>query len=454
MERLRRFLPDALAGRIILLLVSAIVFANLIGLVILTLEQQRFDRNASIEREIERTAALVPAMETVDAPTRRLIADDASTRFARVRVQNKPMLQESVPDRRSSAFAQQLSDALGRDDVRVSIIDRQQPDANDNFRSRFRAEEVIAITIPLTQRDGRPEWLNVVTRGVKPPPERIDGQLFLTVLILSLLLVLGVSMLIARHLTKPLAELSNAAKAVGRGDRSIRVPEEGPREMRDAARAFNVMQDEIARFDAERVRMLAAVGHDLRTPMTSLRIRAEMVDEDEQRDAMVRILDEMTVMADGLVSYAQKGEDTEPFGRIDLGSLVRQLCEDRGVKCTAPEGIEVKARRVGLGRAVGNLIDNAIRYGGSASVSLTRDDTSAFVAIDDEGPGIPTESLESVFQPFVRGDNSRSLSTGGTGLGLSIARTIIVAHRGQVTLENREQGGLRATATIPLGPPK
>lgn len=457
MRRLARLFPDALAGRIVFLLAATILAANLIALAVLGVQQQRFDRQAREDREIERIAALIPAMEAVDAQVRRVIARDASTRFARVRVESKPLLTETAPGARAAYIAQSLRDTLGRDDISVAIIARPRPSAgrDDNARrdrpeGRQRSSSVIAITAPLSARDGAPAWLNVVTSGAELRPGRPDARLFLTVLALSLLLVLGVSILLARHLTRPLAELSRAAEAAGRGDRSARVPETGALEMRKAAQAFNAMQAEISQFDAERMRTLAAIGHDLRTPMTSLRIRAEMVEDDAQRDAMIQTLDDMTVMADGLVSYARESRDSEKMAPLDLSALLSRLCEARGVTCAAGGPLIVAARPVGLGRAIGNLIDNALRYGGEANVALTQEKAHAVVTVTDHGPGIPEDRLAEMFEPFTRGDDSRNTETGGAGLGLAIARTIITAHGGDITLANRPEGGLIARIRLPL----
>ncbi|AKI00730.1 signal transduction histidine kinase [Hoeflea sp. IMCC20628] len=449
MNRLKHLLPDSLAGRLVFLLAIAIIAANIIALAVLAFQQQSFDQQAREEREIERIAALIPAMEAVNAQLRQVIARDASTRFARVRVEDAPLLTETATGTRSRYIASQLAETLGRQDVIVAIIDRPLPPGADR-NGATHTDQVIAITIPLSARNGQPEWLNVVTNGAPSRAGRIDSRPFLTVLSLSLLSVLGVAIVLARHLTQPLSQLSQAAEAAGRGDRTARVPEEGAREMRQAARAFNAMQAEISQFDAERMRMLAAVGHDLRTPMTSLRIRAEMVDDDELRDAMVRTLEEMTVMADGLISYARDGQDAEAMAPLDLARLLRQLCEDRGATCNVTENVQITGRRVSLGRAIGNLLDNALRYGDEARMTLAQDKKHAIVTIEDNGPGIPPDRLNEMFQPFTRGDDSRSLETGGAGLGLSISRTIIVAHGGQVTLENRADGGLRATVALPL----
>ncbi|WP_417600141.1 ATP-binding protein [Pararhodobacter oceanensis] len=458
MIRLRDLAPDTLARQFTLLLAAAILGANLLGLLVLSLQQQQHDRQTVDDQWIERIASLVPALDSVDSEIRGLIAREASTPFTYMRVEPAPLLTSSDDDRRSLYIARGLAEALGGHQVFVShasAIPRQnrtEAPPNEAPPNEPPAPAGLAVTVALDGGTSGAEWLNLLAA---PGPERpglisVKSRPFLTFLGLSLLCVLGVGALFASRLTKPLRQLSEAAQAAGRGDRSARVPEGGAREMREAARAFNAMQAEISRFDAERMRLLAAVGHDLRTPMTSLRIRAEMVEDDEQRAAMVRSLDEMTVMADGLITYAKDGRDSEPMAALDLDPLLAELCRDRGASYTGGADLQVSGRRVGLGRAIGNLIDNARRYGGGAAVSLSRSKDFAVIDIDDNGPGIPAERLEDMFLPFTRGEDSRSIETGGAGLGLSIARAIIIAHGGRLTLENRTEGGLRARISLQL----
>lgn len=167
---------------------------------------------------------------------------------------------------------------------------------------------------------------------------------------------------------------------------------------------------------------------------------------------MIRTLEEMTVMAEGLVAFARGAGEPEDARPVDLAPLLRRLCEDRGAALTVERPAAVIARPVALGRALGNLIDNAIRYGGEAQVTLTTGASEARILIADRGPGIAPERLDSVFEPFVRGEDSRSMDTGGTGLGLSIARAIVTSHGGTITLANRKGGGLLATVGLPLAP--
>jgi signal transduction histidine kinase len=174
-----------------------------------------------------------------------------------------------------------------------------------------------------------------------------------------------------------------------------------------------------------------------------------MLDDDELREPMVRTLDEMAVMADGLVAYAKGSREVEATERVDLVPFLRRLCADRGATFELGARAEIRGRPVALSRAIRNLIDNAVRYGGSAAVRVGRDGPDA-VVVQDQGPGIPAERLEAMFEPFVRGEDSRSTETGGAGLGLSIARNIVLAHGGTIRLENRAEGGLRASIRFPL----
>lgn len=447
MKILSKLVPTGLAGRFALLLVVALLAANLVAAGLMIFERQRLDREAVQLREIERVVSLVPAIEAANPRSRRAIARNTTTRVSRVRVERSPIVETISTAPRSQALTQRLAEELPNREVRAAIL-RRPTREDPNVLA-----QVVAVSIRLSNADGAPvQWLNMVSRGNAPRLDGQAGRVFLLTLAASLVSVLAVGLIFVRRLTRPLGALAKAAHAAGQGDRSARAPETGAREMREAAHAFNAMQVEISQFDAERMRMLAAVGHDLRTPMTSLRIRAEMIDDPEQRDAMIRTLDEMGVMADGLVSYAREGHDGEASSNIALGPFLAQICEDRGANCTIETPVDVVARPVGLGRALGNLIDNALRYATSADVTLRAGARDAIITIEDDGPGIPQDQLEDMFQPFKRGDESRNVETGGAGLGLSIARTIIAAHGGQITLENRDTGGLRATIRLPLGP--
>ncbi|MCB1426891.1 MAG: ATP-binding protein [Zhengella sp.] len=455
-----RLLPDSLTWRFALLLAAALIAANVVAGVLLSTQRQRLDDAAREAREIERITSLVPALEAVSRSAWRAIERDASTRFSRIRITESPVVEATASDARSRELAQRIMEALPGRSVAVAVVDRSKwysfrRRAGDRHETGADEPDTIAVSVALDPGAGaeRAEaWLNLMSFAPRHMRGEARPGAMLTILVLSLVAVLGAGLLLVRHLTRPLAALAEAARAAGRGDRSVRVPEDGVREMRAAASAFNDMQARIAGFDAERMRTLAAVGHDLRTPITSLRIRAEMLDEAEAAP-IIRTLDEMTVMAEGLIAYAKGIQDAETVQPVDLTDLLDRLCRERGAAFSGEGRLAVDGKPVALGRVFSNLIDNAIRYGGSATVFLCQRDGEAVVSVSDDGPGIPAERLESMFEPFVRGEESRSAQTGGAGLGLSIARSLVLAHGGSLRLENRAPRGLCATVTLPLRKP-
>jgi signal transduction histidine kinase len=224
--------------------------------------------------------------------------------------------------------------------------------------------------------------------------------------------------------------------------------------VRKAAVAFNVMQGRIRRFVEDRTQMLAAISHDLRTPITRLRLRAEFVDDDEQRAKMLADLEEMEGMIAATLAFARDDAAREPRVRVDVASLVQGLVEDMAAaggaaSYTGPDTLVAEARPSALKRAVANLVDNGAKYGGAVRAYLSESPDEVVVTLDDDGPGIPEADHERVFAPFVRLETSRSRDTGGTGLGLAVARAAARAHGGDIRLANRPEGGLRVTLTLP-----
>ncbi len=271
-----------------------------------------------------------------------------------------------------------------------------------------------------------------------------------------MLLTVGiVSALVVRHLTKPLGIFARAAERLGTDVKAPPMPERGPAEVRDAIRAFNEMQRRIRRFVEDRTQMLAAISHDLGTPITRLRLRAEFVEDAEQQQKMLADLDDMEKMVFSALSFARDEAASEPHAMVDLRSLLQRVCDemaDAGHDVTLDIGddaVRYGCRPAALRRALTNLIDNAVKYGGQARVSLQDDENAVLIRIDDDGPGIPEELQEEAFRPFRRLEASRSRETGGTGLGLSVARTIVRAHGGDISLTNRGEGGLRIEIRLP-----
>ena len=303
------------------------------------------------------------------------------------------------------------------------------------------------------------EWLNL--RIALPPPRPWHSETFL-IAFAAMTLAAGLLILWAvRRLTRPVRTLAEAAERLGRDVNAPPMPEAGPTEVAKAAHAFNTMAERIRRFVGDRTQMLAAIGHDLRTPITRLRLRAEFMDDDEQRRKMLSDLDEMEAMVAATLAFARDDSTGEPTVSLDLAALCRTVLDEaadarpdlaEAIAYAGPERLVVQARPVALKRALANLIGNALLYGSSARLVLAVPEgpgRPVRLAVEDDGPGIPADALEAVFQPFRRLEASRNRETGGTGLGLPIARNILRAHGGDVVLRNRPGGGLVALATLP-----
>ncbi len=296
-------------------------------------------------------------------------------------------------------------------------------------------------------------WFNArVLLNVAEPQGQYLPFMWLTAfsIIIGLIAFWGV-----RGSTAPLSVFASAAERLGVDVNAAPLPERGPSEVRRAAHAFNNMQTRIKRFIQDRTQMLAAISHDLRTPITRLRLRAEFIDDDAQRKKMLIDLDEMEAMISATLTFARDDAANEPATHVDGAAIIASLCGDqvatgRSVTYSGPDSFDLVARPLALKRAISNFIDNAVKYGKSASVSLAPAQNELTICIDDDGPGIPPSERERVFAPFIRLESSRSRETGGTGLGLTIARNAIRSMGGDVELLNRPQGGLRVKVTLPV----
>ncbi len=264
------------------------------------------------------------------------------------------------------------------------------------------------------------------------------------------------SLLVVRWITRPLRRLAAAAEDFGKGAAPVPLPEDGPREVRDAARTFNAMQARIHRLVADRTQALAAVSHDLRTPIQRLRLRAGFIEDPETQRSIEADLAEMEAMVEATLAYLRGEDDAEAIRDVDLDAMLRTLCDDaadRGAEVAyeGPGPVRLRLRPVAAKRAFANLIDNAVKYARRARVVLEPAAAEARVRIEDDGPGIPADKLEAVFEPFQRLEESRGRGTGGSGLGLTIARQTIRSHGGTLSLANRAGGGLVATVRLPAG---
>jgi signal transduction histidine kinase len=297
------------------------------------------------------------------------------------------------------------------------------------------------------------QWVRIAELNENETPPALPTAL-ISQLLITLLIVSAVAMIAVRQATRPLQRLAQAADTLGSDLDAPPLAEAGPAETRRATQAFNRMQARIKRLVDERARALAAVSHDLRTPLTRLRLRTELVDDDALREQMAADLDSMAAMIDATLDYLRGLQDSEAVRKIDINALLQSLAADAAVlgkaisvagTAQAPYGGRLSALR----RALQNLIDNAIKYGHGAAIRIEDDETALRLIVEDDGPGIAPDELARVTEPYYRPDASRSRETGGVGLGLSIVRDIALLHGGELQLANRPSGGLCATLVLP-----
>jgi signal transduction histidine kinase len=306
----------------------------------------------------------------------------------------------------------------------------------------------LQVAMPLP--DG--QWLSFTTALPNTGPE--FSKQFLVSMAVMAIIILGVSIWVVRHVTAPLASLAAAAERLGRDVTAPPLPQTGTIETRQASRAFNDMQVRLRNLIDNRTRLLAAISHDLRTPLTLLRLRAEGVEDQQERDKMLSTIAEMDSMIEATLKFARDEAVAEPPRRTDLTALLQSIVDDMsdaGLPTTMKpaEPIVCECRPTALKRALTNLIENAIKYGKTAHAAINLTPKAIEIMIDDEGPGIPESELLRVFEPFYRVEGSRSRDTGGVGLGLAIAQSIVQSQGGELVLNNRPTGGLRALMRLP-----
>ena len=364
---------------------------------------------------------------------------------------------------------------LPRDALKVSFIDADQaklperwtasPDLNSpsslvSLSNASEIEDVVnnlisgrqfLVSIQLRDRS----WINVVAAfAEKLPVLAIRDVVSIGILILT---VVGLSLWAVNRLTAPLRVLGSAADQLGKNVHASPIPDHGPTEVRQAANAFNLMQHRIQKHLTDQTEMLAAISHDLRAPLTRLRLRTDLIEDSERRRKSIADLDEMDSMISSILAFLREEAEPESRRKVDLTAMIQKICDD-----LSDPGFMVNfeqngyqsylCRPVSMRRCLGNIIQNAAKYGSPVSIRVDRSDTEIAIIVEDSGPGIPAEQLDKVFKPFYRLDKSRNKTTGGVGLGLTVAKAIAQAHGGDICLANRPQGGLQVILSLPAAP--
>lgn len=454
---MKQLIPDTIAARTLLVLILGLTVSHALSVALYFTDRTSALMFTGGEHTGERIATIGRLVENASQAERRRIVELADHPKLHV-----TWSQESaIEDQQDSGWqADVLRDALvahlnggGGQVFRLHHTDEGPTEVwRTHLRQDHQGEE-LGETLMVSLQLSDNSWLNFAAPIEAPEP---FWSLRFALSMGVMLLAVGIlSALVVRHLTRPLGTFARAAQRLGVDVKAPPLPESGPVEVRQAARAFNEMQDRIRRFVEDRTQMLAAISHDLGTPITRLRLRAEFVEDKEQRNKMLADLDDMEKMVFSALSFARDEAASEPHAMVDLRTLLQRVCNDMadaGHAVTLDIGddaVPYGCRPAALRRALTNLLDNAIKYGRQARVSLDNDQQGLLIRIDDNGPGIPEELQEDAFKPFQRLEASRSRETGGTGLGLTLARTIIRAHGGDITLTNRSEGGLRVEVRLP-----
>jgi signal transduction histidine kinase len=469
-----RLWPRRAGGQLALLLILVLLMAQIITIVILAGERQGALRSASLEHVLQRVADGYTLTDTTDPERQERILRALSSPTLRLSIDPSPYL----PDDRASGMTRRLADELGlpREQVRTAIKadgnnclpgrerdyddhrgsdrhdDRDDGDHDHDEPRDDRHECPPALEISAALSSG--QWLNA--RARPPAPSWLWLKATLTSVGITAVLLTLTLLLAVRRILRPMNELSRAAHAFGRGEK-VRIAEKGPEDVREVTRAFNQMQDQVGRAQEDRARLLAALAHDLRTPITSMRLRVEMLPESEDRNRLLDSLREMQHLAEATLDFI-RGSTTEQHRRYDLATLLDSLCDDLqqmglAVHCKDSPRCVLQGQPEAVKRALRNLIENAVNYGEQAEVTLETTDTEAVITILDRGPGIPEAERERVFEPFYRLEHSRNRETGGAGLGLAIARTLIRGMGGEVRLGAGPEGrGLEVLVTLPRTP--
>lgn len=451
----------SLRVQLVLLIIIALGIAQFVSLWLFADERSLAIRAALGFEAAGRAANVARLIEEAPADLRPSIIRAANSPLVRFDLGTKPLVQHSdhsdggLVETRVRAL---LNDSYSRD-IRVELHQIQGailplPNLSHEMTEMHLAMmrgELSAIEMNLSISIAGGQWLNVSTRFERPP---IQWPLYsmLTFGLTAMALLVAVSWFVMTGLLGPLRRLARASERLGRGEDIDALPERGPQEVRELTAGFNRMQDRLTRFVADRTRVLAALGHDLRSPLTAMRVHSEMVEEDETRESLVATVEEMQSMVEATLTFAKGLSGNEPMQDVDLQSFLEALRGDMVVPFVLSDGPEVtvRLRPNAIRRALRNVIENAVRYGGSATLGWISAEGEIEISVTDRGPGIPTAELERVFDPFFRLEESRSMETGGHGLGLSIARSILRAQGGEISLANHPDGGLIATIRLPV----
>ncbi|MFD2237201.1 ATP-binding protein [Aureimonas populi] len=444
--------PRTIRGQFIVLLMLALTVVQCVSIALFIHERQRSILAALAKDGVSRIASVAGAVDAAPDGAIASILRSAESIDFRLSVDGAPLTDADGADALDylSGHIQSALASVPDRSVGVALIDnevasspRPGPDGDEDGDPTH-----LAISTEL--RNG--SWLNarVDTGG---PPLQWAWPAFVSILLTMAAVIATVWLLVGR-VSRPMRRLAENAERLGRGAAIEPLDSTGPDEIRRLTTTFEEMAQRLTKLLSERSNMLAALGHDLRSPITAMRLRLEMVDDEETRERMNNCLDEMQTLVESALALARGADTGEPVTVVNLGRMLRTLAEEMqeaggDISISLEGDLNVKARRTSLKRALRNIAENAMRYGEEARITLQSANDVALIIVEDNGPGIPGHERERVFEPFVRLEASRSRDTGGSGLGLAIAKVAVEANGGSVRAEDACTGGARLVVSLP-----
>lgn len=439
--------PRTLAAQLIAVTIAAVLLSNVAVALWFEATREQFTESAINERLLDRAVSISTLLSAIPAKSRDAAANALSSGPWHFTLHHGKAVTGDM-DYEETQLAAHARAMLPPNRAKEPVyVDIHEPvGAPVQGRRRRNSGAIVDITLPVVR------GTQVETTFIRPLPPVWPMQLVIATL-LAIVTGSAAAAFVARRVARPLSQLAAAAGEAARGGAAPRVPEIGPEDVRRAAHAFNAMNDQVTRTLESQRQLLSAVGHDLRTPITAMRISAEFIEDAEVRERLQKNLEELQELTEAVLTAA-RGAGWEQMRKIDLAALIESICTDleeigEPVDWQAHAPAPFTGRPNELRRAVRNLVENAIAYGERAHVRLADSADAYEIIVEDDGPGIPQTDRERVFEPFVRLEASRSEETGGSGLGLTLVKAIAQGHGGSIVLENRAEGGLRATLRLP-----
>ncbi len=462
---IKYLLPKNLAAQMIILTLMAIFIAQIISFMIFNDERHISLRTESQRQLLSNIASITTILEKTPSNIHKNIINAASIDGLKLSINNKALLKGNKENFIEKGLKRRLLKKLPDIIKKVNVkIHRGHDDwknkktwkrfhnngdefSNDEYHKIALSQEII---ISLHLDNGK--WLNINSKITAMP--QLWAMPSLMAMLVTAIAIIIIVIIMMRRVTKPMANLAIAAERLGRGDGGTKIKATGPKDIKKTIDAFNLMQTRLDKFIKDRTEMLAAISHDLRTPITSLRIRTEFIDDKILQEKMIATLNDMQKMVEATLSFAKNDAINENSIKTDIYAILESIIDDKfdmgcDAKISGDKDIIITCRPSSLKRAFNNLIDNAINYGGNTRVSVKKSQNNITILIEDDGAGVDDDKLSQIFEPFYRIDQARNTEYGNVGLGLAIARSIINSHGGDIIAKNIKPHGLLIKINLP-----